>query len=38
MFILLKEDWQEQVKNKIKIYLLGIKDKKIIDIEFNKLY
>ena len=38
MSILLKEGWQEQAKGKAKVYPLGIRDKKIVDIEFDKLH
>ena len=38
MSIPLKKGWQKQAKDKAKIYLLGTRDKEIMDKEFDKLH
>ena len=35
MKLLLKSDWELRIKNKTKVYLLKLKDKKVIDKTFN---
>ena len=34
----LRDDWQSRVSEKVKVCLLGIKDREIIDKDFDELY
>lgn len=38
MQILLRLDWESKVSEKVKIYLLSVKDKEFVDQTFDKLY
>ena len=38
MKISLRNDWQDKINIKIKVYLLGIKDKEVVNKVFNELY
>ena len=38
MKIPLKEGWQDKVKGKAKVYPLGIKDREVVNREFDKLH
>ena len=36
--ILLKSDWESKVSRKAKVYLLSVKDRKLVDQTFDKLH
>ena len=36
--LILRNNWQDKVSGKVKVYPLGLKDRKVINEKFNELY